>query len=105
MIQAGQRFDTGLKYVDSSGVSHVIYRKILALNSLPNAGAKNFPHAEALSASRYAKVSFSVSNGTTIKTEQSAGISIDINATNVAITTAADLTAYVNGLIILDFCL
>lgn len=104
-IVAGARFDTGLKYIGSDGIAYPILRKVLALNSLPNNASKNFAHGEALSIAKYAKASFSVSNGTTIKSEDSVGCSVDINGTNVAIATTTDLTLYVNGLIILDFCL
>jgi hypothetical protein len=110
-IQAGGgKVDTGKKFVDSDGVSHVIYRKALALDgttsSLPNTALKNVAHGEAVALNRYAKVvSLRADNGTTIKTEASSGITIDITATNVAITTASDLSAYVRGVVVIEFCL
>lgn len=103
--KAGERFDTGLKYIGADGIPRTIIRKILALDSLPNNASKNFPHGESLNATRYAKASLWASNGTICKSENSAGVSAEVTATNVAIATTTDLTLYVNGLIILDFCL
>jgi hypothetical protein len=104
-LKVGERFDTGMKYIGADGVPRPVLRKILAIDSLPNAGAKNFAHSESLIATRYAKATIWASNGTICKTENSIGVTIDITATNVAITTTTDLSLYVNGLIVLDFCL
>ncbi len=104
-LVAGARFDTGLKYIDANGVVSPILRKVLALNSLPNNSSKNFAHAETLSVTKYARASFWASNGTIHKSENSVGCSTEVTATNVAIATTTDLSLYVNGLIVLDFCL
>ncbi len=104
-IVAGARFDTGLKYIGSDGIAYPILRKVLALNSLPNNASKNFAHGETLSLAKYAKAYFWASNGTIMKSENSVGCSTEITATNVAIATTTDLSLYINGLIIVDFCL
>jgi hypothetical protein len=111
IIQAGGgKVDTGKKFIDANGDPHVIYRKTLALDgttsSLPNATSKNVAHGEAIALNKYAKVKeLRADNATTIKTLESTGITAEINATNVVITTASDLSAYVRGLVTIEFCL
>lgn len=108
-IQAGGRFDTGRKFIGTDGVARPVYRKQLLIDALANAGAKNVAHTEAIrlnTGSSYARVvGMSISNGTLVKTEGSIGVTIDISATNVVITSTTDLTLYVNGIVEIDFCL
>lgn len=110
-IKVGERIDTGRKWIDpATGAASVIYQKTLALDgttsSLPNAGAKNVAHGEAISLGKYARVvSLRADNATTIKTEHSSGITFDINVTNVIVTTVADLSLYLRGAVVIEFCL
>lgn len=106
----GGKIDTGKKFIDANGDPHVIYRKTLALDgttsSLPNTASKNVAHGEAVAINKYARVTeLRADNATTIKTLESAGITAEINATNVVVTTASDLSAYVRGLVTIEFCL
>lgn len=105
-IQVGGKIDTGKKWIDANGAPHVIYRKTLSVGALPNATSKNVAHGEAVSLTKYHKVEgLFANNGTTVKTENSSGITVDMNATNVVITTATDLSLYVGGVVTIEFCL
>ena len=106
-IKVGVKFDTGKKWIDAAGASHVIYQKALTVGALPNAALKNVAHEEALNVvSKYANVvALWASNGTNVKTLTSSGITIEITATNVAITTATDLSLFINGVVVIEFCL
>lgn len=107
-IQAGAgKVDTGKKWIDSSGVAHIIYRKVLTVGALPNATLKNVAHGESLNVvSKYLRIkALWASDGTTVKTLTSSGITIEVTATNVAITTAANLSAFINGVVVIEFCL
>lgn len=103
----GAKIDTGMKWIDAAGASHVIYRKLLTVGALPNATLKNVAHGEAINVvSKFARVvALWASNGTNVKTLTSAGITIELTATNVAITTAADLSLFINGVVEIEFCL
>lgn len=106
----GGKVDTGKKFIDSTGTPHIIYRKTLALDgttsSMPNATTKNVAHNEAINVQRYAKVKeLRADNGTTVKTLNSVGVTADINATNVIVASTADLSAYIRGLVTIEFCL
>lgn len=101
--------DTGMKYVHTDGVVSKIMRKTLRLDattsSLPNTTTKNVAHGETIALAKWCRIAaFRADNGTTIKTEKSAGINFDVTATNIIVTTASDLTAYVRGVIVLEFC-
>lgn len=106
-IQVGVRYDTGKKWVDASGVPHVIYQKALSVGALVNNTTKNVAHGEALNVvSKYTNVvALWASNGTIVKTLASTGITADINATNVVVGTTTDLTTYINGVVVIEFCL
>lgn len=101
--------DTGMKYVHTDGVVSSIFRKVLRLDAttsaLPNATTKNVAHGETIALAKWARVSvLRADNGTTIKSLNSSGITIDINATNVIVGTGADLSTYVRGVLVLEFC-
>lgn len=110
IIVGGGKFDTGKKWIDSNGVGHVIYQKTLALDgttsSLPNNAAKNVAHGEDISLTKWHKVvGLRADNGTLVKTENSAGVSVDLNVTNVVVTTTSDLSLYLRGSVTIEFCL
>jgi hypothetical protein len=72
---------------------------------MPNATTKNVAHGETIALAKFARVaSLRCDNGTTIKTEKSLGVSFDINATNVIVASTADLSTYVRGVLVLEFC-
>lgn len=109
-IKVGGKFDTGKKWVDSTGAAHVIYQKTLALDgttaSLPNATTKNVAHGETIALNKYAKVvGLRADNATTIKTLESVGVTAEINATNVVVATTTDLSLYLRGNVTIEFCL
>jgi hypothetical protein len=107
----GGKIDTGKKWIDpATGLPHVIYRKTLALDgttsSLPNATTKNVTHGEAVSLSKYAKVTeLRADNATTIKTLESVGVTAEVNVTNIVVATTTDLSLYLRGAVTLEFCL
>lgn len=106
----GGKVDTGKKWFDANGDPHIVYRKTLALDgttsSLPNTTTKNVLHGESLNVQKYARVKeLRADNGTTVKGLNSSGITVDINATQIAITTASDLSLYIRGLVTIEFCL
>ena len=105
-IQSGRKQDTGRKWVDASGVPHPIFEKALLVSALPNATLKNVAHGETINVvSKYANVTaLWASNGTNVKTLHSSGITIELTATNVAITTATDLSLFINGVVVIEFC-
>ena len=101
--------DTGMKYVHTDGVVSPIFRKVLRLDattsSLPNNTTKAVLHGETIALQKWCRVSaLRADNGTTIKTEKSAGISFDVNATQVVVATTSDLTTYLRGVLVLEFC-
>ena len=103
----GGKFDTGKKWIDAAGASHVIYQKALSVGALVNNTTKNVAHGEALNVvTKYTNVvALWASNGTVVKTLASTGVTADINATNVVIGTTTDLTLYINGVVVIEFCL
>lgn len=102
-----KKWDTGKKYIDSAGAAHVIYAKALTVGALPNATTKNVPHGEAINIlGKYVNVvALWATNDTTVKTLNSSGITVDINATNVVVGTGADLSTYDEGVVVIEFCL
>ena len=107
-IKAGERIDTGKKWIDANGDPHVIYQKVLNTTALANAGARNVAHGESIGLSKYANVVGGfVTNGVTIiPIGGTAGAEpiCRINATNVVITSTTDLSTY-SGQVIIEFCL
>lgn len=105
-IEIGGKHDTGRKWIDSDGAAHVIYQKTLSVGALPNTAPKNVAHGEAIALTKYAKiVSLRADNGALIKNETSAGVSVEIDAANVVVTTTSDLSLFVNGIVTIEFCL
>lgn len=106
-IVVGQRFDTGKKWIDAAGAGHVIYRKALTVGAFPNATTKNVAHGEALNvATKYTDVvALWASNGTIMKTKNSVGVSAEITASNVVVGSTADLSLFLNGIVVIEFCL
>jgi hypothetical protein len=107
-VKVGGKIDTGKKWVDANGVARIIYRKTLAIGALPNNTTKNVAHGESINLTAvggYADVIAAwASNGTILKTQNSTGVTVDINGTNVVVGTTADLSAY-SGFVTIEFTL
>lgn len=101
--------DTGMKYVHTDGTISPILRKVLRLDAttsaLPNNTTKAVLHGETPNLQKWCRIAaFRADNGTTIKTEKSVGITFDVNVTQIIVATTSDLTTYLRGVIVWEFC-
>lgn len=105
-LVTGQEFDTGKKYVDANGDSHVIYRKAVAnADALPNNNNDDVPHGIAsIDLDKPIVLSrFTAWNGTTTRLLQGV-VTITVTATNINIATTANLSAYTTSVIEIEYC-
>jgi hypothetical protein len=100
-IKIGKTFDTGLKFIDGNGVPRIIYRTFIDFGALPITTTKAVAHGIATPAldPAYAKLELISDDGTTSKRLTNG----TVDATNVSITTAADESAFVNTIAVLDY--
>lgn len=101
--------DTGMKYVHTDGVISPIFRKVLRLDAttsaMPNATTKNVAHGETIALQKWCRVAaLRADDGTTIKTLNSVGVSAEVTATNIVIGSTANLSTFVRGVVVLEFC-
>ena len=103
MLVAGQKFDTGRKWVDESGVAWRIFRRLYRLGALPNATTINTAHGETIDPLKHAHiVGFWANNGTTMKLIAADPV-VSVDATNIIVTATANLSAFTKSEIILEW--
>lgn len=102
-LKVGGKFDTGKKFVDSNGVPSIIYGKLLESGSLPNATAANVAHGESVDVNKPWSAKAWADNNTTA-VQDGTDIKLAMNATNIVVTTVANLSSY-HGKIYIEFCL
>lgn len=101
--KAGERVDTGDKFIDKNLKSHTIYRKMLDTGNLGNSAATTILHGEAIDLSRYSKV-VGLYADNNVQTVHNGQVQVNINATQVVMTTTTNLSTY-HGKVIIEFCL
>lgn len=105
----GEESTTDSYFRDAAGKSWPIYSKVVNVPALPNATTTNYPHGVAgIKLDGHLQVrSLTASSGaagvTARTNKQSAGLSFAIDATNVSITAAANLSAQA-GQIVIEYC-
>lgn len=109
-LAEGKETRTDQFYTDVNGVNWPIYCKRIAIPALANAAAQDIAHGVAtIKLNGHFNVqSLQISNaGNTARaTLQDARITNIVlkDATSITITNTADLTLYVNGSIVIEFC-
>jgi hypothetical protein len=105
----GEESTTDKYHVDADGKAWPIYTKRLAIEALPNATSGNVAHGvTGIKLDGHFAVSrlscSSGTNGATARTNKdSAGLSFSFDATNVVITTTANLSAQA-GQMTIEYC-
>lgn len=95
-LEAGKKFDTGIKYTDSSG-SRAVFRKVVDFGALPNTTTKNVAHGESVDPD-LATGTIYANDGTTALT-----LTPSLTATNISLTTTSDLSSYANAIAIIEY--
>lgn len=97
----GSKIDTGKKWTDGS----IIYKKLVSFGALPVTTTKNVAHGVTPALTKYARVSaFIARNGTQYLNIPAVSLTaITITATNISITSTADLSAY-TAWVEIEFC-
>lgn len=103
-IKPGEEVDTGRKYIDVNGEAYPIYRKMVKTGALPNNTTGNVAHGiTGLDVNRYSRVvGLHADNGTTV-VYQGTDVKVAVNATNIVLTTVANLSTY-HGNVEIEYC-
>lgn len=101
----GQEVQTDQLWQDAAGANWHIYRKVLDLTALPNAGAKNVAHGVAtikLDAYNSVRTAWAAGGGNFASLE-AGSFTAALNATNLVITTTTNLSAQ-SGFAVIEYC-
>jgi hypothetical protein len=106
MLAAGEEIQSGKIWVDpADGLKYPMFRKVINTGSLPNATSENTAHGiVGLAVTKFMRCEFWATNGTTKGRVSNGNPLIEVDATNVVVTSTGDLSAYTSSLVILEYC-
>lgn len=105
-IVVGQEVQAGKVWQDPvTGVNYPVFRKVIDIGALPNAGAKNVPHLiTGIKLDAYQRVRGGWAAGGGNSTNLGSGLfTVAIGTVNVVITDTTNLSAQ-SGFVIIEYC-